>query len=228
MKVRILNRAHFLPKAGFESSLSNDLTDINISLPRKKLIFEQAGKEIAKYESEHSIDFVEYDDRMICYLRDGRLKRISFEVFGSEPQLTELKRMIILRNRVAMHKSPLQKEYSTKIRESMMVNKHHNLDIKGFFNLGIIFLVLNYIRLAIESKTDHKFVFIDNVSLLVVCAQRELHRLTSGLLLAYPDSLPSTRAGISSCSVSLGLEPTRRHMGKCSYTRPYACGKSHH
>lgn len=164
MKVRILNPGHFTSKSKLPTYLAADLADVRFTLPRKKLVLEQQGAEIAKYESEHAIDYVEYHDRLICYLKDGRLKRISFEVFGDAAQLAELKRLIQMRNRVALHKSPLQKEYSVRNQESMMVDRSRNLDIKGFINLGIIFLCLNYIRLIIESKTEDKFVFVENVS----------------------------------------------------------------
>jgi len=176
MKIRILNRSHFTIKDGSPASTLSDFADTRITLPRKKLVFEQQNKEIAKYESEDPIDFEQYDDRLICFLRHGKTKKISFEAFGNEQQLNELKRMIVLRNRIAMHKSPLQKEYSTKVQESLMVDRNRNLNIKGFINLCVIFVCLNYIRLIIESKTEHKYVFIENVSLEVVCVEQKFHR----------------------------------------------------
>lgn len=182
MRVRILNRGHFTSKNQLLASLPGDLSDVNITLPRKKLLFEHQNKEIARYESEHPIDFEQYDDRLICFLRDGKAKKISFEAFGDEPQLSNLKKLIVLRNRVALHKSPLQKEYSVKCQESLMVDKNRNLDIKGFINLGVIFLCLNYVRLIIESKTEHKYVFIENVSSKVACAEQKLHRFKNRLL----------------------------------------------
>lgn len=164
MRLRILNREHFVVKSGSPLSTDIDFNNVSITLPRKKLVFTSGDVELGKYESEHSIHYVDYEDRLICYLKDDKFKRISFEAFGTQEQLNELKRTIILRNRIALYKSPLQREYSVKKRESLMVDKHRSLNGKGFLNLAIIFLVLNYIRLIIESKSDNKFVFIENVS----------------------------------------------------------------
>ena len=196
MRVRILNQSHFTTKSTSPTSLPMNLDSVTITLPRKKLILKQKDEEVAKYESDHVIEFVEYEDRMICYLREGKLKRISFEAFGDNSQLAELKRTIILRNRVAMYKSPLQREYSNKIQESLMVDKHRTLNIRGFVNLGVIFLVMNYARLIIETKTEDRFLFVENVSLLVVHVQSKFYRSTSWLLFCANNSIPWPSTGI--------------------------------
>lgn len=190
MKTKIFNQSHFIRKGGLQAPLTADLDNVSITLPRRKLVFTYNGKEIVKYESEHPIEFTEYDDRLICFLKDGKSKKISFEVFGNEQQLAELKKTLILRNRVAMYKSPLQKEYSTKIQESLMVDKNRTLNIRGFVNLGIIFICLNYIRLIIESKTESKFLFIENVRLLVAYTKQKFYRSTNHIFFDFANCLP--------------------------------------
>lgn len=163
MEIKIHNSENFAAKNNSLISVGTNFKNVSITLPRKKLVFRQGETELGKYESDHAIYYVEYEDRLICYLKDGKSKRISFEVFGLSNQLNEVKKNIILRNRIALYKSTLQREYSVKYRESLMVNKHKSLNGKGFLNLTIIFLVLNYIRLIFESKNDNKFVFVENV-----------------------------------------------------------------
>lgn len=197
MKVRIFNQSHFITKSTSPTSLPMNLDNIKITLPRKKLVFEVQGVEIAKYESEHAIEFVEYEDRIICYLKEGKLKRISFEVFGDQSQLSELKKMVVLRNRVAMYKSPLQREYSNKIQESLMVDKHRHLNIRGFVNLGVIFLCLNYTRLIIESKTEDNFVFIENVNSLVLRVSTKFYRFANRIFFYVTNSIFSSGARFS-------------------------------
>lgn len=171
MKIKILNQDHVSTRNNNTIATINDLDNISIKLPYRKLVIEHKGVEVAKYDAVQRIDFEEFEDRLICFLHEGKIKRISFEIFGDYAQLIDVKKLILKRNRAIMYKSPLQKEYSTKIQESMMVDKNRELNIKGFINLAIIFVCLNYIRLIIESKTDDRFVFVENVNLLVAYTQ---------------------------------------------------------
>ena len=163
MKVKILNKQHFSAKPNQSIEILNNADDIVITLPFKKLVFSTKATEIAKYEAEHNIEFEEYEDRIICYLRNDHVKRISFEVFGDTEQLKEFKKLLIQRNNIVSYKSPLYKDCSIKLQDSMLTDKNRELNIKGFINLALIFVFLNYVVLIAESRTEERLVFIDNV-----------------------------------------------------------------
>ena len=166
MRVKILNKDHFSIKPLKSLSTLEQSTDVRVYLPYKKLVFADRDTEIAKYEDEQQIFFEEYEDRLICYLQQEKTKQISFEVFSSSDHLNSLKNLLVSRNNKVNYKSPLLKDPSTQVQESMLICKNQKINLKGFFNLILIFLCLNYIRLIAESRTKERSMFLENVILI--------------------------------------------------------------
>ena len=164
MRVKILNKEHFSVRSNQNLSTLDNAENVHITLPRRKLVFSIKGVDIAKYEAEHNISFEEYEDRIICYLKDNNVKRISFEIFGNSDQLNEIKKTLVRRNTIINYKPPLQNDYSIKIQESMLFDKNRELNIQGFINLALIFICLNYVILITEAKTEKRLLFMENVS----------------------------------------------------------------
>lgn len=164
MRVKVLNNQHFSTKKNVDLSALGDLSDVCITLPLKKLLFEQKNIQIAKFETDLFISCEEFEDRLICFFMESKTKRISFEAFGSQEQVHHLKKLITRRNQILSYKSPLNKDCSTKVQDSMLTDKNRNLNVKGFIHLAVVFLCLNYVRMILESQTDDKFVFLETVS----------------------------------------------------------------
>jgi len=163
MKVKILNRDHFSTKDDKKLAMLEAATDVRLTLPRKKLVIEYNGSELAKYETDHYLSFEQFEDRIICFLRDEKSRRISFELYGPLDKLIEARKIIVKRNHALSYKSPLLRDFSIKTQDSMLSDKNRQLNISGFINLAFLFVCLNYVRLIIESKPDEKFAFLENV-----------------------------------------------------------------
>jgi hypothetical protein len=135
------------------------------------------GEKLAARITGQTLGHELYSSKTIIFgTRDGKLREIILEVHCSEEDSLKLSRMISKRNLLVNLKDPLQLDYSKANRESILSTKSKPANLRGFFNLFIIFSFMNYWRLVIEHSMKFGPVFLANVDLSDFRLHRELIR----------------------------------------------------
>lgn len=140
-------------------------------LVNKMLVLAQNGQIVGKFapsQVSHQI----FADRLIAYVYKPKVgKEIVFEVTGDTARLREIGKMLAVHNLSANYKSPLQLNFSTTCKESVLTSDQE-ANLRGFLNLFIVLSVITYSRLILVSLKEFKGFFLDSVA---SSAQR-LHR----------------------------------------------------
>ena len=132
-------------------------------LVNKMLVLVQNGHIVGKFapsQLHHQI----FGDRLLVYVSKHKVgKEIIFEATGGNQELREIGKMIEIHNKSANYKSPLQLNFSTTCKDSVLTS-HLEPNLRGFLNLFIVLSLITYSRLIITSLRDFKTLFTSSVS----------------------------------------------------------------
>ena len=125
---------------------------------------------IAKLTSNY-VKFDQFNQKLISYYKDKKLKTkiIIFEYENTPNRVEDLSKKLKIRNQLHRYKDPLVINYQNEVRDSLMTDQTKVVDYSGFFNLLLIFSVLNYSRLIITHYIKYKNQLFGNlISILKV------------------------------------------------------------
>lgn len=108
-----------------------------------------------------------FTSKLILFnIKDKKHKHIILEVSCDEKQANELAHLIKRRNVLSNYRDPLKLDYSRNICDSILSTSAGPTNLRGFFNLFIIFSCLNYSRLIIDHSFKYGPLFSRTVDLL--------------------------------------------------------------
>ena len=120
---------------------------------------------MASLKLKHRFYLETFDSKTIAFYRSGgKTKTIIFEANCDAEARKALSKENKKFNLSIYHKTPLECDYATEVRDSVINGTNASADLRGFINLFILFSVLNYGRLIIEHTFKFKSVFSQNVS----------------------------------------------------------------
>jgi hypothetical protein len=163
MKIELKNLSQMVFLNGFtqkdiESNDRSKLILVNSSLSliigdklAAKLIGGQLGAEI-------------YSMKTIVFSIVHHLKKeIVMEISCPEAEGHEVAKLIKNRNILFSYKDPLKLDYSRNIRDSILSSESVPTNLRGFFNLFVIFSCLNYWKLIIDHSFTYGSIFTNTV-----------------------------------------------------------------
>ncbi len=134
------------------------------SLANNSLVIVLNDKFAAKITGGH-ISHEVYSSKTILFLmKDQKNKEIILEIDCPDSKGDEIVKLIKVRNALAGYKDPLKLDYSRNIRDSVLSSASGPANLRGFFNLFIIFSCLNYSRIIIDHSLKYGSIFSKNVS----------------------------------------------------------------
>jgi hypothetical protein len=132
-------------------------------LVNKMLVLSQNGHIVGKF-APSQISHQIFGDRLIAYVHTPKVgKEIVFEVTGQSQELREIGKMLGVHNLSANYKSPLQLNFATTCKESVLTSDQE-ANLRGFLNLFIVLSVITYSRLILVSLKEFKGFFMDSVT----------------------------------------------------------------
>ncbi len=106
------------------------------------------------------LDYQIFTSKLILFTIKGKKhKIIILEVYCNEQEADDLAKLIKRRNVLSTYKDPLKLDYSSKVCDSVLSTNAAPANLRGFFNLFILFSCLNYSRLIIEHSFKYGSIF---------------------------------------------------------------------
>lgn len=166
MSIHILKEDLFVFHDGNTVESVREIKDINVKSEGKRFQLYNKDKLIASLVVKNRFYLESFDSKTIAFYRaKGAHKTIIFEIYCDEQGIQQLYKENKKFNTGIYHKTPLECDYATEVRDSVIDNTKTNspTDLRGFINLFILFSVLNYGRLIIEHTFKFKSMFSTNV-----------------------------------------------------------------
>jgi hypothetical protein len=108
-----------------------------------------------------------FTSKLILFnIKDRKHKHIILEINCNEKEASEMAKLIKRRNVLSNYKDPLKLDYSRKVCDSVLSTSEGPANLRGFFNLFLIFSFLNYSRLIIDHSFKYGSLFSQTVELL--------------------------------------------------------------
>lgn len=158
---------------GFTEKDINKNEKAQLKLINSSLSIVLGGKMAAKVVGGQ-FGYEVFTSKLILYnIKDKKHKHIILEVSCDEKNAEELAKLIKRRNVLSTYRDPLKLDYSRNICESVLSTSSGPANLRGFFNLFIIFSCLNYSRMIIEHSFKYGPLFSRSVELLDLAVHRQ-------------------------------------------------------
>ena len=162
MQIDLKSGALFTPREQLTLESVNAAKMGRFKLINKMLALTQNNKTVGKF-APSQINWDVFGDRLIAYTYKPKVgKEIVFEAVGQKEDFKELGKMLAVHNRSANYKSPLQLNFSTTCKESVLTSTN-DANLRGFLNLFVVLSIITYSRLILINLKEYKSLFVNLV-----------------------------------------------------------------
>ena len=164
IEVKSTEFLHLYPEVTDETLKKANQANLEMTMQSDGLFLMLNKKPAAKFNCT-ILQCDTFDTKSILYTMKGKQKYIILEVIGNEEQSSQLAKWVKRRNAMLGYKSPLQLEFASAVRDSILTSADKTVNLRGLINLFIIFSILIYSRLILEHSIKYGIIFSKSVSL---------------------------------------------------------------